>query len=382
MYTVNLDNLTPKQFLEQYWQKKPLLIRQGISDFDDPISPDELAGLALDEQVESRLVWQQDGKWQAAHGPFDDYEHLGEKNWSLLIQGTDHFDRDVAELIRPFRFIPNWRIDDVMVSFATPGGGVGPHVDNYDVFIIQGSGKRHWRVGSNEQLSEVVAHQALLHVEAFEPIIDVELLPGDILYIPPGFPHQGVAVEPSMSFSVGFRTTAKSHLLSALADHVIDNQLNTDMVTDPDRQVTTTPGLLDPADFSNLKSSLIEIIDDDIKLTEFFGRHLSQAKHELDIEQVEKPYQAIDILTALQNNHQLVRIGGVRCIYFDNPIAKGSIYINGEEFILPITLAPAIELFADHSELSFEQLAPWLEHENLLTFICQLLNAGYWYIEE
>ena len=115
MYTVNLNDLTPEQFLAQYWQKKPLLIRGGFTDFKDPISADELAGLAMEEQIESRLVWQKDGQWQAEHGPFEDYSHLGDKDWSLLIQGTDHFDADVAELIRPFRFIPNWRIDDVMV---------------------------------------------------------------------------------------------------------------------------------------------------------------------------------------------------------------------------------------------------------------------------
>lgn len=382
MYSVNLNDLSPAQFLEQYWQKKPLLIRQGIADFEDPISPDELAGLAMEQQVESRLVWRQNGKWRAEHGPFDDYEHLGEKDWSLLIQGTDHFDRDVAELIRPFRFIPNWRIDDVMVSFATPGGGVGPHVDNYDVFIIQGSGKRHWQVGANEQLSEVVAHETLLHVESFEPIIDVELLPGDILYIPPGFPHQGVALDPSMSFSVGFRTMAKSHLLSALADHVIDNHLNLDMVADPNRQTTATPGLLDKDDFNNLKQSLLETVDDDAKLVEFFGQHLSQAKHELDLEPAPNTYQADDVVAALANNRQLVRIGGLRSLYFDTALAEGSIYINGEKFTLPIELAPAIQLFADNSELTISQLSPWLGQQQLITFICRLLDAGYWYIEE
>ena len=382
MYTVNLNDLTPEQFLAQYWQKKPLLIRGGFTDFKDPISADELAGLAMEEQIESRLVWQKDGQWQAEHGPFEDYSHLGDKDWSLLIQGTDHFDADVAELIRPFRFIPNWRIDDVMVSFATPGGGVGPHVDYYDVFIIQGSGKRHWQVGSNEQLTEVVAHQALLHVETFDPIIDVELMPGDILYIPPGFPHQGVAIEPSMSFSVGFRTTSKAHLFSALADHIIDNQLNTDMVIDPYRQVTTKPGLLDQQDFDNLKQSLKEVINDDQKLADFFGQHFSQAKHELDLEPLEDDFSTDELLEVLQNDQQLIRIGGLRSVYLIDALAEGSIYINGEKFMLSETLSPALQLFADHSELSYQQLAPWLKQPEFVTFVSQLINAGYWYITE
>ena len=381
MNTINLNDLSPQEFLSQYWQKKPLLIRNAINDFQDPISPDELAGLAMEEQIESRLVWQKDGKWQAEHGPFEDYGHLGDKDWSLLIQGTDHFDRDVAELIRPFRFMPNWRIDDVMVSFATPGGGVGPHVDNYDVFIIQGSGKRHWQVGSNEQLTEVVAHQALLHVEAFDAIIDVELLPGDMLYIPPGFPHQGVALEPSMSFSVGFRTTSKAHLFSALADHVIDNQLHTDMVIDTERQVTNSPGLIDKQDFEKLKQALLEVINDDDKLSDFFGSHLSQAKHELDIDEPETDYQAQDVREGLNQGQQLIRIGGLRSVYFDNQKSAGTIYINGEAFSADIELADAIKLFADHTELSPEQLSPWLGNEQLFEFICQLLNSGYWYLD-
>jgi 50S ribosomal protein L16 3-hydroxylase len=237
-------------------------------------------------------------------------------------------------------------------------------------------------VGSDQQLTEVVAHQALLHVEAFDPIIDVELLPGDILYIPPGFPHQGVALEPSMSFSVGFRTSSKAHLFSALADHLIDHQLNTDMVVDPNREITTTPGLIDNQDFDNLKQALLEVIDDDDKLAEFFGSHLSQTKHELDIEQLDTSYNAHDVLNALHNDQQLIRIGGLRSLYFNTPSSAGTIYINGDAFTLPSELSPAIRLFADNSELSNEQLAPWLDQAQLIDFICQLLNAGYWYLEE
>ena len=237
-------------------------------------------------------------------------------------------------------------------------------------------------MGSNEQLTEVVAHQALLHVETFDPIIDVELMPGDILYIPPSFPHQGVAIEPSMSFSVGFRTTSKAHLFSALADHIIDNQLNTDMVIDPYRQVTTKPGLLDQQDFDNLKQSLKEVINDDQKLADFFGQHFSQAKHELDLEPLEDDFSTDELLEVLQNDQQLIRIGGLRSVYLIDALAEGSIYINGEKFMLSEALSPALQLFADHSELSYQQLAPWLKQPEFVTFVSQLINAGYWYITE
>jgi len=382
MYTVNLNDLTPAQFLAQYWQKKPVVIRQGISDFNDPISPDEFAGLAMEEQVESRLVWQQDGEWQAAHGPFEDYSHLGDKDWSLLIQGVDHWDEQVAELIRPFRFMPNWRIDDVMVSFATPGGGVGPHMDNYDVFIIQGSGKRHWQVGSNEEHKEVVAHSALLHVEKFAPIIDVELLPGDILYIPPGFPHQGIALENSMSFSVGFRTSSKTSLMSNFADFLIDNQLGTDMVVDPERQTTDTPGLIDQQDVNKLKQAMQSLLNDDSALEQFLGTHLSSAKHELAILPDIEPINEQQLHDYFEQDILLIRLGGLRCLYFNHSLAVSSIYINGEEFSLSSDNEEGMRMLADNMELTYSQLAPWLARAEFTTLLATLINAGYFYFQD
>jgi 50S ribosomal protein L16 3-hydroxylase len=381
MYSVNLNNLTRQQFLEQYWQKKPLLIRQGLANFEDPITPDELAGLAMEEQIESRLVSQKEGQWEAQHGPFEDYGHLGENNWSLLIQGVDHWDENVNALLNEFRFLPNWRIDDVMVSFATPGGGVGPHVDNYDVFLIQGSGKRHWQVGSNEALTEVIANQALLHVEAFEPIIDVELNPGDILYIPPGFPHQGIAIEPSMTFSIGYRTIAKSHLFSGFADYLIDNQLGKEMVVDPSRQATTTPGLIDDNDINSLTKNLQDMLSDEKILTDFYGKHLSSAKHELAIDDEQETFEAHDILDILCAQ-PLYRLGGLRCLYFDKPWALDSVYINGDKYTLSVEMTEPLRLLADTNLLTQSLLAPWLQEPEFVTLLTQLVNSGYWYFTE
>lgn len=382
MYQINFNDLTPQQFLAQYWQKKPVLIRGGIANFDDPISPDEFAGLAMEEQIESRLVWQKNGQWQAQHGPFEDYSHLGDSDWSLLIQGVDHWDEQVAELLRPFRFIPNWRIDDVMVSFATPGGGVGPHVDNYDVFIIQGSGKRHWQVGSDGEHQEVVAHSALLHVEKFTPIIDVELLPGDILYIPPGFPHQGTALENSMSFSVGFRTSSKTTLLSNFADYLIDQQLGKDMVVDPERQPTATPGLVDKEDVAKLKNAMLSLLDDESQMVEFLGLHLSLAKHELALDPEQEMLTEQEVADYLSEDSSLIRLGGLRCLYFEHSLALSSIYINGEKFTLSKELAPAIRLLADNTELAYSQLAAWLAFPEFKSLIVTLINAGYYYIQD
>jgi 50S ribosomal protein L16 3-hydroxylase len=268
-----------------------------------------------------------------------------------------------------------------MVSFATPGGGVGPHVDNYDVFLIQGSGKRHWQVGSNEELTEVIANQALLHVEAFEPIIDVELNPGDILYIPPGFPHQGIAIEPSMTFSIGYRTIAKSHLFSGFADYLIDNQLGKDMVVDPDRQATITPGLIDDNDVNSLTQSLQDMLSDQHTLTDFYGKHLSSAKHELAIDDEQEPFESHDILDILCDQ-PLYRLGGLRCLYFNKPWALDSVYINGEKFTLGVEMTEPLRLLADTNVLTKSLLAPWLQVPEFVALLTQLVNSGYWYFTE
>ncbi|WP_279293382.1 cupin domain-containing protein, partial [Pseudomonas aeruginosa] len=145
-----LGGLTAAEFLRDYWQRKPLLVRQAIPDFESPLSADELAGLSLEESVESRIVLEH-GKtpWEMRRGPFqeEDYQHLPEQDWTLLVQAVDQFVPEVAQLLEQFRFLPSWRIDDVMISYAAPGGGVGPHFDNYDVFLLQGHGRRRWKVG-------------------------------------------------------------------------------------------------------------------------------------------------------------------------------------------------------------------------------------------
>lgn len=221
-------------FLERHWQKRPVVLKRGFSNFIDPLSPDELAGLAMESEIDSRLVSHQDGKWQVSHGPFESYDHLGESNWSLLVQAVNHWHEPTAALMRPFRALPDWRIDDLMISFSVPGGGVGPHLDQYDVFIIQGTGRRRWRVGEKLQMRQHCPHPDLLQVDPFEAIIDEELEPGDILYIPPGFPHEGYALENAMNYSVGFRAPNSRELISGFADYVLQRELGNTYYSDPD----------------------------------------------------------------------------------------------------------------------------------------------------
>ena len=176
-------NLNWPEFLEKYWQKQPVVLKNAFPNFVDPITPDELAGLAMEPEVDSRLVSHFNGEWQASNGPFEHFDGLGENGWSLLAQAVNHWHMPSAELVRPFRVLPDWRLDDLMISYSVPGGGVGPHIDQYDVFIIQGTGRRRWRVGEKVPMKQHCPHPDLLQVDPFEGIIDEEMEPGDILYI-------------------------------------------------------------------------------------------------------------------------------------------------------------------------------------------------------
>ncbi|PKI17487.1 cupin domain-containing protein [Colwellia sp. 12G3] len=381
MYTLNLNQMTQQEFLDEYWQKKPVVLRQGFKDFVDPIAPDELAGLAMEEQIESRLVHKTEGQWQAAFGPFESYEHLGTQNWSLVVQALDNFSEESAEIIEAFRFIPHWRLDDLMASFAMPGGSVGPHKDNYDTFICQGSGKRHWRVGDNSNHVEFAAHEALLHVEPFEAIIDVELETGDILYIPPGFPHEGISLDTSMSFSVGFRGNSAVSVLSAFADHLIDNDKGSQLLTDPDRQVVSHSGEVSNNDYASIKSQVQSLLDDDISFKKFTGQFLTAAKHDLDILVPDEPFELTEVSNLL-NSHAIKRLGGLRAFYFEDTIEQGLCYINGSELAFSAEIANGVKLLCDKVMLLPDDLSDWSRNAAFVELAAELLNQGYWYLAE
>jgi len=381
MYTLDLMQMTQQEFLDEYWQKKPVVIRQGFKDFVDPIAADELAGLAMEEQIESRLVHKKEGKWQAAFGPFESYEHLGNKDWSLVVQALDNFSEEAAEMIEPFRFIPHWRLDDLMASFAMPGGSVGPHIDNYDTFICQGSGKRHWRVGNNGSHVEFAAHEALLHVEPFEAIIDVELETGDILYIPPGFPHEGISLEPSMSFSVGFRGNSAVSVLSAFADHLIDNEHGSDLLTDPNRQVVSQSGKVSNDDYTSIKNQVANLLDDDAVFKTFTGQFLTAAKHDLDILLPDEPFELPEVSNLL-NSHAIKRLGGLRAFYFEDTVEQGLCYINGTELQFSSDIANGVKLLCDNVMLTPDAMSDWSHNAAFVELVTELLNQGYWYLAE
>lgn len=359
-------------FIQRYWQKRPVVLKRGFKNFIDPISPDELAGLAMENEVDSRLVSQQNEKWQVSHGPFESYDHLGENNWSLLVQAVNHWHEPSAALMRPFRFLPDWRLDDLMISFSVPGGGVGPHFDQYDVFIIQGTGRRRWRVGEKVALKQHCPHPDLLQVEPFDAIIDEEMEPGDILYIPPGFPHEGYSLENALNYSVGFRAPSGRELISGFADYALANELGSLRYSDPEVPVRDCPSLILPQEVEGLRKVMLDVVNQPAHFEQWLGEFISQSRHELDVAPPEPPYQPDEIYDALQQGDVLSRLGGLRVLTLGN-----AVYINGErvECAHPAVMA----VLAHNHEIALKDLADALDDPAVLAQIAGLVNAGYWY---
>lgn len=363
------------EFLEKYWQKKPVVLKNALRNFVDPITPDELAGLAMEPEVDSRLVSYHSGQWQASNGPFEHFDNLGETGWSLLAQAVNHWHMPAAELVRPFRVLPDWRLDDLMISFSVPGGGVGPHIDQYDVFIIQGMGSRRWRVGDKLPMRQFCPHPALLHVDPFTPIIDEDLAPGDILYIPPGFPHDGITHVTALNYSVGFRGPNGRDLLSSFADYALENDLGGEHYSDPDLTCRDHPGRVEGYELDRLRTMMIEMIQQPETFKQWFGSFVTTPRHELDIAPAEPPYEQEEILDALMDGECLTRLSGLRVLNVD-----GCVFVNSEP--LEISDPAPADALSRYITLGKSELGAALDDPICVAELTALVNQGYWYFDE
>ncbi|RZL36918.1 MAG: cupin domain-containing protein [Rubrivivax sp.] len=241
--TPMLAGLSPAQFMRKHWQKKPLLVRQAFADAAPPASLKDLAALAARDDVESRLVTSFDGDWKLRPGPIARLPAMSKPGWTLLVQGLDQHLAGARALLDRFRFVPDARLDDLMLSVASDGGGVGPHFDSYDVFLIQLAGRRRWRIGA--QRDAVLRDDVPLKVIAnFKPEEEFVLEPGDMLYLPPGWAHDGVAVGPGcITGSVGFRASTANGLAAELLPRLLDDEdVAGRLYSDPRQEATTEPG--------------------------------------------------------------------------------------------------------------------------------------------
>ncbi len=374
---MQLTNFDLAGFLRDYWQKKPLLIRGGFERWNDPLDADELAGLSMDQGVESRLVIQGESGPSVEHGP-QDGERLGKlptSDWTLLVQAVDHHVPEVAALLEPFRFVPNWRIDDVMVSCAADGGGVGPHYDQYDVFLVQGAGKRRWQVGAKcDETTPLVAGNELMLIDGFEATDEWVLEAGDILYVPPGYAHDGIAVgDGCMTYSIGFRAPARSELVAHWTDHLIDEMAEDDRYGDPTLAVQTNPGEIAPAAIDALHAMVTEKLGDRAAFARWFGEHCTSPKYPEVDWQPDEVIAADGVKSLLGTGAALLRNPASRCSFARGEGRAVTLFVDGISYDCngeTATLAEAI-CASDRIELESGAATDAESLELLVTLISQ-----------
>lgn len=361
----HLGGLTAQQFLRDYWQKKPLLIRQAFPGFGDALTPDELAGLACEEDAQSRLVLESRGKWKLENGPFEEgrFSRLPKKGWSLLVQGVNHFLPEGADLLQKFSFIPSARLDDLMVSYAPDGGGVGPHFDSYDVFLLQGFGKRVWRVSEQDDM-DVIEGAPLRILKNFHTSEEWLLEPGDMLYLPPRLAHWGIAVGPCMTWSVGFRAPSAQELGTQFLAHLQERICLQGMYADPDLELQAHPAEISEQMVSRVEAMLNNILWDKHDVARFLGEYLTEPKSHI----VFSPPRRM----ALEKFRERAEVRGVRLDLKSQILLSGSlVFINGETVEVDAKILPVVHQLAEN------RVIPAPVQAQVADLLCQWYNAGY-----
>jgi 50S ribosomal protein L16 3-hydroxylase len=329
-----LAGLTARQFLSRHWQKKPLLVRQAIPGFKGPLTRAAMLRLAQTENLESRLVSRQGRRWQLTHGPLSRsmLAALPARNWTLLLQGFNHVNVEADALLRRFDFIPHARQDDVMVSYAVTGGGVGPHLDSYDVFLLQGSGRRRWRIAAVDNTADDTAFKPGLPLKIlrrFRPQQEWVLEPGDMLYLPPGYAHEGVALGECFTYSIGFRAPSHQELAGDFLDYLHDTLALDGRLQDPGLQPTAAPGALPPAMLAQAEGVLQKLRWDRHTVADFLARKLSEPNPRPVFSAPRRALTAQAFAAALKQ-HGLALDPRTLMLYHG-----ARVYLNGEPVVLP-----------------------------------------------
>lgn len=362
--------LPAQQFLTEYWQKKPLVMRQVASGLGHP-DADTLSGLSLESDVDSRLITGHgDGPWNLQHGPFDenDFRVLPRENWTLLVQSVDCFLTEVSMLLDHFSFLPAWRLEDIMISYASRGGSVGPHFDRYDVFLMQAKGQRRWKIGDHcDPHTPLQENDQLKLINNMKVRDEYVLGPGDVLYLPPGVAHWGIAEDSDcITWSVGFRAPSPVDILGRLADQAAESGGDT-LFTDPDRTVPSDAASLQPADIEALTRQAFRALTPDIQrraLAELLSEPNCPAGLDFDVDH--------DHIAAASPDALLVRHGATRLILDD----QGDAWLNGNHWPLTEAAKPLIRLLAGQRLYTEAELQP-VTHDDGQDLLDEWIEAGY-----
>lgn len=380
-----LGDLSVDEFLSQYWQKKPLLIRQAFPDINNPVSADELAGLACDDDVESRIVMEKDGThpWQLRSGPFTekDFAQLPDTHWTLLIQDIEKHLPELASIYSAFDFIPDWRMDDLMFSYASDQGSVGPHVDAYDVFLLQTSGRRHWQINTHIDASaDMLDNTDLKILSFFESEQDWILEPGDMLYLPPDVAHYGVALGDCITCSIGFRAPGHQGLLQGYLHTVLDGIDKNKMYRDPDLKRQRYSHELTLDNINALKHAVAQyLVLDDKRVHHWLGNALSEAKEQFQIDPLEEPLSEQEWLTQWQDEGTLYRNTALKFLFINTNDAI-TLFVNAEPFELPAGQSEQAQWLCSTLQIQWTEYESQTDKQLLRDLLYQFYCNGFYYL--
>ncbi len=376
-----LGGITAEEFLRDYWQKKPLLIRQAMPDFVSPIEGDELAGLALEDEVESRIVLEHgETPWQLLHGPFteDTFAKLPPSHWTLLVQAVDQFVPDAANYWKEFDFLPRWRSDDLMISYAVEGGGVGPHYDNYDVFLLQAEGRREWKVGQMcDSDSPLQDHPDMRILAEFNTTESWILEPGDMLYLPPRLAHWGTALDNCMTWSFGYRAPSTTDALLGYTDFVARFLTDEQRYNDAGMSPITNPNEIRAEELQRLRALINEQLSDDQTLLAWLGQFVTEAKYPDFIQGHDITEH--ELLDQLQQGSLLIKHPSARFAWSlleTNGLQEIVLFSCGNSRIFNEPLVELIKLICDSDSLHADNLQPWLNNGEATLLLCELIKQG------
>ncbi|TQV73536.1 cupin domain-containing protein [Exilibacterium tricleocarpae] len=370
-----IKNFDQNTFLAEFWQQQPLVVRKGIENTEQLLTPEELAGLACESHVESRLVTHFDNKWELTHGPLSEqtFLNLPNSDWTVLVQSVDLFIQEVAALLDYFRFLPNWRIDDVMVSFASKGGTVSAHYDFYDVFLIQGKGSRKWQTGEFCSPDTALKPDLPMNILAdFHPTKEWVLHPGDMLYIPPKLAHYGIALEDCMTYSVGFRAPSKAEIVDFFATSVMSQVGGDTRYEDTQSTLRADHHEVNQETLESVRQAIIDLANNNNILLSVMAEIATKSKYsERDCDDVR------DWKTRLKSGCVIVRSPLSRFSYYSGP--SPALFADGSSYTVTLELAEFICKFDCIDSTNMDSVLAMEGAENLISELmdvkCLLVDA-------
>ncbi|MGE8643311.1 JmjC domain-containing protein [Acinetobacter vivianii] len=369
-----LGGITAEQFLNEYWQKKPLLVRNAMPEIIGLLEPADVQELALEEHVTARLIRQKNknpNEWHVKSAPLTkgDFQKLPNL-WTLLVQAVDHYSFDIAELWKKFPFIPQWRRDDIMVSYAPKGGSVGKHFDFYDVFLVQGHGHRRWQLGQMcDESTQFIPDQPLKLLAEMDVHFDEVLAPGDLLYVPPGLSHYGVAEDDCLTFSFGFRMPNLSEMIDQVSDKFAENTSLKNPLADIARQQTAHLGEINSTEFAYLKTQLLDYLAQAPEFDSAIMAYMSEASYPNNIPEPEE-VDANDVAEVIGADYQIILEPASRLLYRKQGDSF-EFWANGDTVCISAAFMPYLKQIADGESLLLDER---FNEAEILEDIALLLN--------